>query len=47
MEQIYTIGYSPIKNNSINTQRIIKYEKKIIIKGKRYISNNISNKYKN
>ncbi len=43
MDQIYNIGYSPIKNDIINIQRLIKYEKKIIIKGKRYIINNNKN----
>jgi hypothetical protein len=39
IEQIYNIGYSPVKNN-INIQRLIKKEKNIIFKGKRYIDNN-------
>jgi len=50
MEQIYNIGYSPINNNNINIQRLIKYNKKIMIKGKRYIintNNNNNNKNKN
>jgi len=44
INEIYNIGYSPTKNNNINNQRLIKYEKKIIIKGKRYIINDNNNK---
>jgi len=40
IDHIYNIGYSPVKKNNINIQRLTKKEKNIIFRGKRYIDNN-------
>ena len=38
---IYNIGFSPIKKDNIKIQRLFIKEKKIIIRGKRIIKNDI------